>query len=255
MHKFIKIIGQAITGIILFIVTINLQQSDAQEIVDVELILALDCSYSVDDKEYRLQTYGIAQALRNPEIIRAIRAGPYQSIAISIVQWSNENSQTLALPWYRINNEQSAHNLANLVQNLARQTRPGSTSLSGAIQYSMRAFQQSPYQGIKQIIDISGDGRNNNGQDMASVRYAALALGITINGLPILTDDPTLDFYYKNKVITGPGSFVIKAKNYSDYVTAIERKILKEVKYYPIGAAPAEIKSPYKQVANISLAK
>lgn len=242
--------GKIIGAIFTCLCTMFYQPSFAKEIVDVELILAIDCSYSVDEKEYKLQTYGIAQALRNPETIRAIESGPYGSIAISIVQWSNGYSQHLTLPWYKIDDEKSAHLVANIIANLPRIARPGATSLSGALTFSMSVFRQSPYQGAKQIIDISGDGRNNNGEDITPARLLAAASGIIINGLPILTDDPTLDIYYKNKVITGPGAFAIKAEDYFDYIKAIDRKILKEIKYYPIGTAPKDKKTQIKQLAN-----
>ncbi|WP_161973892.1 DUF1194 domain-containing protein [Hwanghaeella grinnelliae] len=205
----------------------------ALQVVDLQLILAIDCSYSVDQREYNLQVGAIGDALGQPEIRQAIGEGPSGSIALSLVQWSSEYSQIMALPWTLVT-EGNAAAVGQRISKLPRMTADGATSMAAAVYTSMDYFNQSAYQSARRTIDISADGRNNNGPYMPQARDVATANGITINGLPILLEDPTLDYYFKHNVVGGPGSFVEKAIDYEDFRRAIRRKLLREIQFVPV---------------------
>ena len=214
------------------------------QVVDLLLVLAIDCSYSVDAGEYDLQRKGIAYALQDPEIRDAILSGPNGAIALSVVQWSSGASQVLALPWRLLNGPEAIAAAAAEIAELPRATRDGATSISAAIAFSMRVIETSPYQAVRRIIDVSGDGRNNNGPPLARYRDAAASRGITVNGLAILNEHPTLDYYFKAQVIAGFGAFVEPANSYPDYQAAIRRKILREIRYVPVSDRAAPVDPP-----------
>lgn len=238
LRRFRRFVGRLLTALAVFSAGYPPMNAQAAEPVDVQLVLAIDCSYSVDAREYELQRTGLASAFRNEEVLRAIQSGPYRSIAVSVVQWSNHYSQILAIPWTKIETAADADKLAVRLERLPRLSPLGATSISAMLEYSTAIIAASPYQGTRQIIDVSGDGRNNNGDELEPVRNMTMLTGIIINGLAVLTDDPTLDYYFRNRVIAGPGAFVVKANSYDDYLTAITKKLLKEVRYFPIGNAP-----------------
>lgn len=198
------------------------------------MVLAIDCSYSVDAGEYDLQRKGIAYALQDPEIRAAVASGPNGGIAISVVQWSSAQNQVLALPWTLLNSPGALDAAAARIASLPRATQDGATSISSAIRFSMQVLNDSPYRAVRRIIDISGDGRNNNGPPLNPLREVAAVQGITINGLAILNEHPTLDYYFRQKIIAGFGAFVEKANSYPDYREAIRRKMLKEIRYVPV---------------------
>jgi hypothetical protein len=215
-----------------------IRAADAQVPVDIELVLAIDCSYSVDHEEFSLQVFGLSDAFRSPEVIRAISDGRFGRIGVSVLQWSSFESQQLAVPWTLVDGEASATGLAARIAEMPRLTAEGATSISSAIDAAMSAFRQSPFSSIRRVIDISGDGRNNSGAPVALARHRALDGNVTINGLAILNDVPTLDYYYKQQVIGGPAAFVIKANDYEDYIKAIRLKLLKEIRSFPVSERP-----------------
>ncbi len=215
----------------------------AAEPVDLELVLAIDCSYSVDRREYALQARGLAAAFRSEEIIRAVGQGQQGAIAVAVVQWSHEDSPVVALPWFRIDGRAAALTLAAKLTRMPRLTQDGATSISGAIRFATGLLERSPYSGTRQVIDVSADGRNNNGRKVGPARAEALARGITINGLAIVNDVPTLDLYFQREIIGGSGAFVVKALNYRHYITAIHRKILNEIQNLPLSQGPAKVQS------------
>lgn len=210
----------------------------AAEEVDLQLLLAIDCSYSVDAGEYDLQRQGIAAALLDPKIQEAVTHGPLGAVAIAVMQWSSELSQVLAVPWTKVDGPGSATRLAARVSATPRLTRDGGTSISAAIAFGLNAFTQAPYRAFRRIIDISGDGRSNNGPDLAPIREAAIATGVTINGLAILHEDLTLDYYFRGRVIGGQGAFVEIANDYSAYREAIRKKMLREISFVPVSGNP-----------------
>lgn len=211
----------------------------AQVPVDVELVLAIDCSYSVDLEEFSLQVLGLSDAFRSPEVIRAISDGRFGRIGVSVLQWSSYESQQLAIPWMLVDGPDNALALAGRIAEMPRLTAEGATSISSAIDAAVAALDISPFSSIRRVIDISGDGRNNSGAPLAIARARALDRNITINGLAILNDVPTLDYYYKQQLIGGPAAFVLKANDYEDYIKAIRLKLLKEIRSFPVSDNPS----------------
>src|SRR5215467_9171177 len=183
--------------------------------VDVELVIGVDVSYSMDLDELAVQREGYAQAIVSKEFLQALRAGPNGKISVTYFEWSASSDQKIIIPWSMIDGPESADAVANEI--MRTPVRRGSrTSISAAILFGMPLFDQDPYRGLRRVIDISGDGPNNNGPPVAPVREDALGKGIVINGLPIMVKEPSyatmdidnLDWYYEDCVIGGPGSFV-----------------------------------------------
>lgn len=197
--------------------------------VDLALVLAIDCSYSVNDEEFRQQTVGLAEAFRHPDVVNAIASGPKGRIAVVVVQWSGADSQQIAVPWTIVDGPAAARELASLIEGSGRQTAEGATSISAAINVGTVLLLRKPFDARRMVIDISGDGDNNNGGPPDPARDRALAAGIAINGLVILNDLFYLDRYYENHVVGGSGSFVIVANDYGDYGRAILLKLIREI--------------------------
>lgn len=196
--------------------------------VDLALVLAVDCSFSVDLSEFALQMEGLGQAFRHPEVKRAISLGNLQRIAVSVVQWSDESNQAVVLPWTIIASDDDAELLGERLAVMPRQLAEGGTSISSALLYSAALLSKAP-SSPRQVIDVSSDGRNNVGVPVQAVRDRIVAQGITINALTILNEWPTLNVYFQNQVTGGEGNFVIPANDYAAYAEAIYRKLLKEI--------------------------
>jgi Protein of unknown function (DUF1194) len=196
--------------------------------VDVALVLAIDCSFSVDANEFRLQMAGLGRAFLEPEIKKAIRSGPNGQIAVAAIQWSDESSQAVIVPWRIIASDQEADALGSLLGTMPRKLAEGGTSISMAIAYSAKLLTEAPPTD-RRVIDISSDGRNNIGPAVNTMRDRIVAQGITINALTILNEWPTLDTYFEKYVIGGQGAFVIPSNDYSAYAEAIYRKLLREI--------------------------
>jgi uncharacterized protein DUF1194 len=197
--------------------------------VDLNLILAVDSSGSVDDERWELQKQGYADAFRSPKVMDAIKAGDKQQIAVSMMQWTGPTLHVVMVPWMVIKDPASAELFAAAVTTAPRQIFGGGTSISGAIDYSVLMFKGAPYKAERQVIDISGDGSNNLGRSVEQARDEALQLGVRINGLPILLLEHDLDQYYRESVIGGPGAFVIPVKNYDVFAESILRKLITEI--------------------------
>jgi hypothetical protein len=204
--------------------------------VDVELVLAVDVSYSMDLDELAVQREGYAQAIVSKEFLQALKAGKNGKISITYFEWAASSDQKIIIPWRVIDGPETADAVADEIMK-APIRRASRTSISGAINFAMTLFDENPYRGIRRVIDISGDGPNNNGTPVTPARDAALAKGITINGLPIMVKEPSystmdienLDFYYEDCVIGGPGSFVVAIKDRDKFKEAIRTKLLLEV--------------------------
>jgi hypothetical protein len=204
--------------------------------VDIELVIAVDVSYSMDTDELAVQREGYAQAIVSKEFLQALRTGPNSKISVTYFEWSASGDQKIIIPWRLIDGPETADAVANEI--LQTPVRRGSrTSISGAIQFAVPLFDQDPYHGLRRVIDISGDGPNNNGAPVTPVRDEALAKGIVINGLPIMVKAPSyatmdidnLDWYYEDCVIGGPGSFVVPIKGRENFKEAIRTKLIREV--------------------------
>ncbi len=201
----------------------------AQADVDLQLVLAVDVSGSVNEARFELQKRGYVAAFRNPRLLQAIQSGSSQRIAVTVLQWTGPVLQVQVVPWRLISGEASMHALADAIEAVPRQLFGGGTSISGAIDYAMSLFPVPQGAGVRRVIDISGDGVNNRGRPVTEARDAAIKAGVSINGLPILALDPDLDHYYLNNVIGGPNAFVVAAASYETFADAILKKLVTEI--------------------------
>ena len=200
--------------------------------VDLALVLAVDCSGSVDADEYFLQVEGYAAAFRHPSVIASILSGARRAILVSYFQWGGPVNLHLAVPWTRIDSPEAAEAFARKILGQRRQVFGGGTAIGAAIDYGRQLLEETGLGGVgggRKVIDVSGDGIANNGRQPTLARDQAVAAGITINGLPILTDFPSLDEYYRTFVIGGPGAFVVPAREFTDFAQAILNKLIREI--------------------------
>jgi hypothetical protein len=206
--------------------------------VDIELMLAVDVSYSMGPRELELQRRGYAEALTSPEIMQAIKTGYYQKVAVTYVEWSGDYDQRVIADWALIENEDDLAAFAGTLtarfdDSLRR------TSISGVMDYAPIDFRTNGFAGERRVIDISGDGPNNQGRPVVIARDELIADGFVINGLPLMTqgrerDNPffdliDLDLYYKACVIGGPLSFVVPVKSWKEFPAAVRRKLVLEL--------------------------
>jgi Protein of unknown function (DUF1194) len=214
----------------------QLADKDNTPSVDVELILAVDVSYSMDMDELAIQREGYAEAIVSKEFLQALKSLPNGRISVTYFEWAASSDQKIIIPWRVIDGPETADAVANEIMKTPIR-RASRTSISGAINFAMPLFDENPYKGLRRVIDISGDGPNNNGSPVTIARDAALEKGITINGLPIMVKEPSystmdidnLDWYYEDCVTGGPGSFVVSIKDRSQFKQAIRTKLLLEV--------------------------
>ena len=197
--------------------------------VDLNLVLAVDSSGSVDDDRFDLQKDGYAKAFLNPRVLNAIKNGNEQAIAVTMVQWTGPTLHVVMVPWMVIKDQRTAQTFAAAVAAAPRQIFGGGTSVSGAIDYSVLLLNASPFHATRRVIDISGDGSNNLGRPAEQARDEAVKAGVRINGLPILAVEPDLDMYFRQSVIGGPGAFIIPVKSYDAFADAILRKLVAEI--------------------------
>ena len=214
-------------------------QGQAQE-VDVALVLAVDVSGSIDYEEAELQRKGIVDAFMSREVIEAIQSGSLGRIGVSVVYFSSSAYGVMSVPvnWMIVQDQASAINFSKALVAARRPSARG-TSISDALEMSLRMLETGPYHSVKQVIDVSGDGVNNAGRSVQDVRDEIVAKGITINGLPILdySTPEDLDKYFEGCVIGGPASFVIPAKGFVDFARAMRRKLVLEIS----GLKPADM--------------
>lgn len=202
-------------------------QSDGS--VDLALALAADCSGSVTPENYALQQRGYAEAFRHPEIIDAIRSGPRGGIAVCYFQWSGYDAQQMSIPWTVLKSREGIAHFASRLDEAERIIYSGGTAPAGAISFGHQLLQKLPTEAARKVIDISGDGRTNNGPPPEKDREEAIADNITINGLPILHLEPDIEDYYKHHLIGGPGAFIVPASDFSAFGEAIRRKFMQEI--------------------------
>lgn len=206
------------------------------EPVDVELVIAADVSLSMSSEELEIQRAGYIAALTHESVINAIRDGVHGKIAISIFEWAGDSSQHLIVPWTIIASREDAEAVAARMALSAPQSARR-TSISAALDFAYDLFAESHYQGMRRVVDVSGDGPNNHGQPVVPARDRLVAEGIVINGLPLLTDMqpigrfdiPDLDTYYANCVIGGPGAFIVPVTGWDQFPEAIRRKLVLEL--------------------------
>lgn len=219
----------------------------AQQAVDLELVLAVDASSSVATWEFDLQMKGIAAAFRDPEVHGALRASGDAGIAISLVQWSGRDRQELVIDWALLRGAEDAAAFAEKVDMTERVVPNGSTAIGNALEFSAKQLTDNDYEGRRQVIDVSGDGRNNQGTHVFQVRDALVERGITINGLAILNEDLGVDHFYLNHVIGGTGAFLITATDFEDFARAIRQKLIREISGPAISSVPRTAAEQFAQ--------
>jgi hypothetical protein len=202
---------------------------DAQEKVDLELVLMVDASGSIDDDEFLLQRLGYAQAFRNPRVISAIGSGPLRKVAVMYVEWTGPFLQVPIVNWTVLSSKASVAAFATRLEQSPRELFSGGTAVGNAILFGTNAMRSNAYQGTRRVIDISGDGPTNRGLPASLGRDQAISQGVTINGLPILTNFPGLDIFFLDNVIGGPGAFSIPARGFKDFNAAILTKLIREI--------------------------
>jgi hypothetical protein len=212
----------------------------AAEKVDLLLVLAADVSRSVDERKFQLQRQGYVAALADRRVLDAIRSGPNRRIAVTFVEWSGEGNERVVINWTAIGDDATAKRFGDQLLEAPR-SFSDRTSISGGIDFAMAQFALAPFQAAHRTIDVSGDGTNNAGRDVTAARDEAVGKGLTINGLPILSDNPMpwnpvhtnppggLEKYYRNNVIGGPNAFVMVARNFDSFGKAIVNKLIAEV--------------------------
>lgn len=198
-------------------------------LVDVALVLAVDSSASVDFNEFNLQLQGLALAFRDVQLAEAILDGPNRSIAVAMIEWSGSDQQRLSIPWTRITSEAEAQAFADRIDAAPRLINTGATSISSAILFGSELLKAAPFVATRQVIDLSGDGYNNQGPALSVTRNYVIEQGITINALGIENQVLGLTDYFREALIGGFGAFAIKALDYQDYKGQIRRKLLREL--------------------------
>ena len=208
--------------------------------VDLELVLAVDVSRSMDIREQELQRSGYVAAFRHPEIAAAIGSGLLGRIAVTYVEWAGPGSHSVVVPWTILDGAGSAAGFADALEQGGTARRRG-TSISGALGYSAWLLENNAATGARRVIDISGDGPNNVGPPVEAARQQVLEAGITINGLPIMLNEQydglysirDLDIYYEDCVIGGPGAFLVTVESSDRFAEAIRRKLVLEIASVP----------------------
>jgi len=210
--------------------------ADERVPVDLELVLAVDVSYSMDFDELALQRNGYVQAIVSKPFLDALQKGPHGRIAVTYVEWAGTAEQHIVIPWRLIDGPETADAFAKLIET-APLRRVYRTSISSALKFSAALFGTGGYKGLRRVIDVSGDGTNNQGDLIEPTRDDVVAKGITINGLPIMLKEPMasmidiadLEHYYEDCVIGGPGAFVIPVRDRLQFADAIRNKLVLEI--------------------------
>ena len=224
--------------------------------VDVELFMAVDISLSMTPAELEIQRRGYAEALASSDVLNAIQKGMLGRIAVTYVEWAGQYSQRVIVPWTLVEDRASASQVAEQI-NAHALGGLRRTSISGALLYAAEDFDDNGFAGLRRVIDVSGDGPNNQGRPVLRARQSTLQRGITINGLPLMTRDALsdmwgiddLDVYYRRCVIGGPGAFVIPVFTWDQFPQAVQRKLVLEISGLPSGSrvikAQAKVQEPY----------
>ncbi len=196
--------------------------------VDLALVLAVDVSGSVNTERFDLQRRGYAEAFASRDVIDAIASGEHHAIAVTLVEWSGSGHQRQMIGWTLLDNADAAAAFGSAVSETPRAFSDW-TSISAAVDFSASLFDAAEVDAMRRVIDVSGDGINNNGRAVTDARDEAVQAGITVNGLPILSEYPNLDSYYRENVIGGPGAFAVAANDFSSFAAAILNKLVREI--------------------------
>ena len=197
--------------------------------VEIELLLAVDSSSSIDRDEFDQQMRGLAEAFRSPLVGAAITALGEGGVAVALMQWAGRNQQILAAEWRVLRSAEDAKAFADYLDATPRFIEGGSTAIGEALREAAASLSSNAYLGRRLVVDVSGDGVNNEGAKPAGWRDRLVAAGVTINALVILNEDPSLPEFFSAEVIGGHGAFVLTAADYAAYGAAIEHKLLQEL--------------------------
>ena len=212
----------------------------AADPVDMLLVLAVDVSRSVTEAKFRLQREGAAAAITHPEVLKAVTSGPNRRIAVCLVEWATTGQQNVVVDWTMIGGDGDAHRFGDKLIEAPR-SFVGSTSISGAIDFSVRQLDRAPFSSDRRVVDISGDGNNNSGRSVTDARDEALAKNVTINALVILTPPDEsfrpehtnppggLEKYFQDNVIGGDGAFTVVAESHDAFGRALTKKLIREI--------------------------
>jgi hypothetical protein len=249
-------IGRLVGSVLLALAGGSVADSAMAEIpVDLELILAIDSSDSVDGREYALQVGGLADAFRDPAVHDAIVSGPLGTVAVSVIEWSGRYQQVVQIPWTQLDGAAASQRFAGRIAALGRAFDEGVTSISGALDFASQQFAGNGFVSTRRVIDISSDGVQNQGRRIDLAREATLSRDVTINALVILNEMPDLEEYFGERVIGGFGAFVMAANDYPDYPEAIRRKLLREIGQVPVSRLRDELRDDGSQLADLPTAR
>ena len=207
-----------------------------RQTVDLELVLLIDVSTSVSKLEFRLQIEGLMAAFRSPVVLEAIQASG--GIAVCVVQWAQQARQFKSVDWMQLRRHTDALNFAKQIASITRQTPSGQTAIGNALMFAMNELNTNSYTALRRVIDLSGDGRSNDGLLLEEARATVLRHGITINGLAILNEVSDLKQYFRKELIGGYGAFVLTARDYADFSRAIREKLDREIRSTPLASNP-----------------
>ena len=214
--------------------------ASAEQPVDLELVLAIDTSSSINEEEFRLQLDGLAAAFRNPAVAKAVTVAGNRGVAVVLVQWAEVFDQEVVVPWTLIRDGADAQSFADRISAAPRLIKGGATAISSALEFGVDLIESNGFDGLRKVIDLSGDGRANHGPIPTLGRDRAVARGITVNGLAILNEIPLLDRYFRNNVIGGGGAFVMVAKDWRAFEKSILEKLVREISLSPLAELPAQ---------------
>lgn len=224
----------------LVVVLVSIGTAAKAEPVDIQLALIADVSRSVDNDEFRLQREGFATALTDPRVLSAIRSGVLGAIGVTFIEWSGDDEQKVVVGWTVIRDGESGAVVADQIRNAPR-SFTGRTSISAAIDFTVKRFEASGLTSPRKVIDVSGDGTNNAGREITQARDDAVARGFVINGLAIINLNPNFGFiahtqppgglpnYYRQNVMGGPGAFVLQIDDFHSFADAMATKLLNEI--------------------------
>jgi len=222
----------ALTAVLLVLTGPAGNAAFAEDNVDLELVLAIDASGSVDDAEYRLQLSGIAAALRDPTVLRAMTAGPHRQIALNVLIWAEARHPKDETGWFILAGREEMERAAAIIAAMPR-NQAGGTGIGDGIAHAIRSIDENAIQSDRRVVDVSGDGRETPPRQYSTVlseaRSMAIARNVTLNGLAILNEDQHLDEYYRQRLAVGDGHFVEVARSYHDFARAMRRKLLREI--------------------------
>jgi Protein of unknown function (DUF1194) len=227
---------RCLLALLFLCVSLVLESQAGDAVVDLKLALAVDASGSVDTEEYALQLSGIAAGFRDPDVRRAIRSGPAKAIAVNLLVWAEPQVPKDMTGWFIIASDGDAENFARIVEAFPRR-QTGATAIGEGIASALRSIATSGITAPREVVDVSGDGRESVAREFTvlvdQARAMALSRGVVVNGLAIQNEVGDLADYYRKNVQTGPESFVMAAKTYQDFAEAMRLKLLREIEYRP----------------------